>query len=131
MIVLDTHAWVWWVASPEQLSEAARERIGLEVAEGGIHVSAISCWEVSLLVRKGRLALSLDVADWIAKTEALPFVRFLPIDNRIALRSNSLAGDFHDDPADRLIVATALILGAPLITRDTRILAYPHVQALW
>ena len=82
-------------------------------------------------MRKGRLALTLDVADWIAKTEALPCVRFVPVDNRIALRANSLPGDLHDDPADRLIVATALILGATLITRDTRILAYPHVQTLW
>jgi PIN domain nuclease of toxin-antitoxin system len=131
LIVLDTHAWIWWVARPEELSPAARASIGLEVEESGIHVSAISCWEIALLVRKGRLALTLDVADWIAKTEALPFVHFVPIDNRIALRSVSLPGDFHDDPADRLIVATALILGATLITKDARIQAYPHVETQW
>ncbi|HVT61351.1 MAG TPA: type II toxin-antitoxin system VapC family toxin [Thermoanaerobaculia bacterium] len=129
--MLDTHAWIWWVASPEQISQAARARISLEVEAAGIHVSAISCWEISLLVRKGRLALTLDVADWIAKMEALPFVHFVPIDNRIALRSNSLPGDFHDDPADRLIVATALTLGATLITKDARIHAYPHAETLW
>jgi PIN domain nuclease of toxin-antitoxin system len=131
VIVLDTHAWVWWVASPDQMSPAARERIALEAEAGVIHVSAMSCWEVSLLVRKGRLALTLDVGDWIAATEALPFIRFVAVDNRIALRSNALPGDFHDDPADRLIVATALTLGATLITKDARLLAYPHVEALW
>jgi PIN domain nuclease of toxin-antitoxin system len=131
LILLDTHAWIWWVASSEQLSPAAAARIHLEVEARGIHISAISCWEISLLVKKGRLALTLDVGDWIAKTEALPFVHFVPIDNRIALRSNALPGDLHDDPADRLLVATALILGATLITKDDRLRAYPHVETLW
>lgn len=131
MIVLDTLAWVWWAASPERLSKPARARIDREIEEGAVHVSAISCWEVSLLVRRGRLALSLDVADWIATMETLPFLRFVPIDNRIALRSNSLAGDLHEDPADRLIVATAQTLGAALITKDARLQSYPHVETVW
>ena len=131
MIVLDTHAWIWWVAHPDQLSQSARARIELEVEESGIHVSAISCWEIALLVRKGRLELALDTADWIAEAEALPFVQFVPVDNRIALRSNALPGDLHDDPADRLIIATALTIGATLITKDARLRAYPHVETLW
>ena len=131
MIVLDTHALIWWVAQPELLSPSARARIDRETEEAGIRVSAISCWEIALLVRKKRLALSLDVADWIANAEALPFVQFVPIDNRIALRSNALPGDLHDDPADRVITATALTLGATLITKDARLHAYPHVETLW
>ena len=131
MIVLDTHAWIWWVGDPAQISPAAAVRIAAESERGGIQVSAISCWEISLLARKGRLVLTLEVADWIAKTEALPFVHFVPVDNHIALRSNSLPGDLHDDPADRLIVATALTLGATLITKDARLIAYPHVETLW
>jgi PIN domain nuclease of toxin-antitoxin system len=131
LIVLDTHAWIWWIAQPEQISQPAQARIALEVEESGIHVSAISCWEIALLVRKGRLALTLDVADWIASVEALAFVHFVPIDNRIALRSNALPGELHDDPADRLITATALTLGATLITKDARLHAYPHVETLW
>jgi len=70
----------------------------------------------SLLVEKGRLELSIDVSDWVRKTEGLPFVRFAPLDNTIALRSVSLPVDFHADPADRIITATAMTMGIPLVT---------------
>ncbi|HET9210615.1 MAG TPA: type II toxin-antitoxin system VapC family toxin, partial [Thermoanaerobaculia bacterium] len=101
MIVLDTHAWVWWVANPEQLSPSARQRIDSEAEKGPVLVSSISAWEVALLVRKGRLELTMDVEDWIAKSESLPILNFIPVDNRIAVLSNHLPGELHDDPADR------------------------------
>jgi PIN domain nuclease of toxin-antitoxin system len=131
LIVLDTHAWVWWVSTPEQLSGVARNGIDQARQRGEICISSISAWEVSLLVRKGRLELTIPVDDWIAKSEALPFIRFVPLDNRIAYRSNYLPGDLHEDPADRIIVATALTLGAPLVSRDTKIRDYPHVKTIW
>lgn len=131
MIVLDTHTWVWWVSTPEQLSGVARNEIDQARQRGEICISSISAWEVSLLVRKGRLELTTPVDDWIAKSEALPFIRFVPLDNRIAYRSNYLPGDLHEDPADRIIVATALTLGAPLVSRDTKIRDYPHVKTIW
>jgi PIN domain nuclease of toxin-antitoxin system len=131
LIVLDTHAWVWWVSSPEQISAPAREAIDSAMERGEIFVSSISCWEIALLVRKGRLELTMSVEDWVARSEALPFVQFAPFDNRIALRSNQLPGELHEDPADRAIIATALTLGAPLVSRDTKIRAYPHVKTVW
>jgi PIN domain nuclease of toxin-antitoxin system len=131
LIVLDTHVWVWWVASPDMLSPAAAAGIDRAIEEDGLHVSAISCWELSLLVRKGRLELTMDVADWIAGSAALPFLRFVPVDRRTATRANQLAGDLHEDPADRLIIATALTLGATLVTKDLRIRDYAHVPTLW
>lgn len=131
MIVLDTHTWIWWIASPEQISDRAREEIERGMESEEIYVSSISSWEVSLLVRKGRLKLALPVEDWIARSEALPFLHFVPLDNRIALRSNHLPGDFHDDPADRIIVATSMMLGASLVSRDLRIQAYHHVKTIW
>ena len=72
--------------------------------------------------------------DWVgsaAACEALPSVRYVPVDNRIALRSVLLPDPLHDDPADRIIIATALQLGATLITRDDKLRAYPHVETLW
>lgn len=131
MIVLDTHIWLWWLSNPENLSPAATEAINNNIQDNGIVISSISTWEIALLVTRGRLVLSIDHRDWIRKTEGLSFVRFMPVDNTIALRSISLPSDFHPDPADRIIVATALTMGLPLVTRDEKILNYPHLQTIW
>ena len=84
-----------------------------------------------MLVARGRLELTLDVADWVAKSEALPFLAFVPLTNAIAIRSVRLPGEFHEDPADRIIVATAMTMGAPVVSKDTKIRSYPHVEAVW
>jgi PIN domain nuclease of toxin-antitoxin system len=108
-----------------------QELIEHHIGTQGVHVSSISAWEVALLVRRGRLELSMDVADWVAKSEALPFLRFVPVDNGIALRSVLLPAPLHNDPADRIIIATTLQLGATLITKDEKLRAYPHVRTAW
>ena len=131
MIVLDTHAWIWWLANPDEISRAAREAIDRAMEKEEVLISSISSWEIALLVRKGRLELTMPVEDWVARSEALPFIQFVPLDNRIALRSNHLPGEIHDDPADRIIIATALTLGAPLVSKDTRIRDYLHVETIW
>lgn len=84
-----------------------------------------------MLVEKGRLELTLDVQDWIAHTEAVACIEFIAITNHLALRSVTLPGPLHSDPADRLIVATARYLGVPLLTRDRKLHEYPHVETLW
>jgi PIN domain nuclease of toxin-antitoxin system len=127
LIVLDTHVWVWWNSDPAKLSATARAVI--EDAEE-LGVSAISCWEVSMLVAKGRLGLDRDLMTWVR--EALPeeFIRLLPISASIGVTAGALE-DFHGDPADRLIVATSLELGATLVTKDTDIRAYDRVKSIW
>ena len=99
--------------------------------EQTIRVSSISVWEVAQLVSRGRLELTMDVTDWIAKSESLPFLQFVPVDNRIALRSTRLPEPFHADPADRIIVATALSLGGTLVTKDDKLRRYQHVPTTW
>jgi PIN domain nuclease of toxin-antitoxin system len=131
MIVLDTHAWVWFVSNPELLSKKAERTIERAVVDNNVFISSISAWEVALLTSKKRLLLSMEVADWIKKSEMLPFVNFIPVDNFIAVKSVNLPQSFHSDPADRIIIATAISLGASLITKDERILKYPHVKTIW
>ncbi|MCK4618749.1 MAG: type II toxin-antitoxin system VapC family toxin [Desulfobacterales bacterium] len=131
MIVLDTHAWLWFVSNPELLSKKAKRTIERAVVDKNVFISSISAWEVALLTSKKRLLLSMEVADWIKKSEMLPFVNFIPVDNSIAVKSVNLSPPFHSDPADRIIIATAISLGASLITKDERILEYPHVKTIW
>ena len=132
VILLETHAWVWWVADPAHLPDAARHAIQESLDEGEpVRVSAISTWEVAMLVSRGRLELTTDVADWIAHNEAAPEITFVPVDNRIALRSVQLVDFDHRDPADRLIAATALGLNAVLLTADARLRAYAPLVTVW
>lgn len=130
MILLDTHALIWWADGSLELSRKARQRIDALLAGGGVHASAISCWEIGLLVAKGKLALSMPVKDWIARCEALPFLNFVPVDNAIALAATSLPGRPPKDPADRMIIATARAIGASIVTKDARIRAYA-VPTVW
>jgi len=131
MIVLDTHVWVLFVSNPELLSKRAKRSLDTSMEEKGILISSISTWEVALLVDKKRLRLTLDLTDWIAKSEALPFITFIPVDNSVAIKSVNLPQPLHNDPADRIIIATAISMGAPLVTKDKKLLKYPHVQTIW
>jgi PIN domain nuclease of toxin-antitoxin system len=131
MIVLDTHALLWWVEGAG-LSKQARAAIDRELEEQGeIVISAMSAWEVTLLVRKGRLALAIDVGSWFDKVRQINRVRFAPIDHKIGIAAADLPGEFHEDPADRMIVATARSLAAPLVTKDKLIRKYEHVKTIW
>ncbi|MGH7901173.1 MAG: type II toxin-antitoxin system VapC family toxin [Thermodesulfobacteriota bacterium] len=131
MIVLDTHVWVWWVSGIEELPLKIIRLIEKAIDQKAIYISCISVWEVAQLIERGRLQITLDVNNWVAKSEALPFVHFIPVDNAIALRSVQLPSPLHPDPADRIIIATALNLGFPLVTRDERLARYAHVQTIW
>lgn len=132
MIVLDTHALLWWATGDTaQLSPAATEAIEAQLGGGQIVVSSISAWELAMLVARDRIALSMDIDEWLAVLSQIEEVRFVPVDNEIAIKSVELPGEFHKDPADRIIVATARKLAAPLVTADDKIRNYPHVKTIW
>jgi PIN domain nuclease of toxin-antitoxin system len=131
VIVLDTHTLLWWVNDPSTLSMPAKQAIDAAVESRSVHVSSISAWEIALLVDRGRLRLALDVRDWICRCEALPFLTFVPLDNAIAVESVRLPDFPHADPADRIIAATTLSLGAVLVTKDDKLQNYPHVKTIW
>lgn len=131
MIVLDTHALVWWIGSDSQLSRKAAAAIRKELSGGHLGISTISAWEVGMLVAKGRLALGMDVDEWLDAIQAIRGVTMLPLTPKAALDSTRLPGSFHGDPADRMIVATARAENAALVTADRRIRAYRHVRTVW
>ena len=131
MIVLDTHAWIWFTSKPDVLSRKAKSAVDEAVKEKNVFVSSISAWEVALLVKNNRLQLSMDVTDWIAKSENLPFFQFIPVSNSIAVKSVNLPPPLHPDPADRIIIATALYTGAAIVTKDKKISDYAHVKTIW
>src|SRR3712207_3747168 len=129
LTVLDTHIWVWWVLDTARLS--AGHRRGVSQGGGdGLGVSIISCWEIALLEARGRLSLPVALETWLTTALAYPGVRLLPLTPRIALEATHLPGDFHRDPADQIIVATARVYDCPLITVDQRIVDYPHVRTI-
>ncbi len=131
MILLDTHALIWWVNDPSQLSTVAQSAIEEARKRNALYVSCISSWEIALLVQRNRLQLSLDVRDWLARCEALPFLSFMPVTTAIAVESTRLPDFPHADPADRIIVASALSLGAKLITKDEKIHQYRNQLSVW
>jgi PIN domain nuclease of toxin-antitoxin system len=129
VIVVDTHIWVWWANQTRALRRRHRDIID-EHAPTGLGVSVVSCWEVAKLVEKGRLKLSKPVSVWIDVALGLPYVVLLPLTPEIAIESSQLPPPIHADPADQLIVATARVLQAPLLTADKRLTDYPHVMTL-
>jgi PIN domain nuclease of toxin-antitoxin system len=128
LIVLDTHAWVWWAAEPEKLSSRAKKAI--EAADE-ISVSAISVWEVAMLVAKGRLELDRETLVWIRQALALPRVTLASLSPEIAVASTTLGTEFPGDPADRILAATALRHRAPLVTRDRRLRSMTALRTIW
>lgn len=120
-VLLDTHALVWLVNGDAQLSRRAQRRIA---AASPVWVSAITPWEIGMLVARGRLTLGKDALEWVEEVLALPGIRLAPLAPSIAVASTRLPGELHGDPADRLIAATARHLSVALVTADEKLLAY-------
>ena len=131
MIILDTHALVWLTSSPDDLSSNALKEVHKWNKKGEIYVSSVSIWEIALLIRKNKLEISIGLENWLKEVENTSSIRFVPIDNKIAVDSVFLPGVFHDDPADRIIVATARSLNAIIITKDNKIRNYKYVKTIW
>jgi PIN domain nuclease of toxin-antitoxin system len=131
MIIIDTHVWLWLLHDPSQLSNAARAQIEIKEAQNGILVSAISVWEIAVKSSLGKLALPLPIDDWYALAKSHSGIVIEALNPEDAIASTQLPGDFHKDPADRIIVAMARRYNVPLITCDNNILKYSHVKTIW
>jgi PIN domain nuclease of toxin-antitoxin system len=120
LVLLDTHALIWLDQDAAALGKTARHRADEALKVGRLVVSAISFWETAMLAAKGRIEMTLPPAAW--RRELLRSgLREIPVDGAIGIAAAQL-GDFHGDPADRLIVATAQIVAAELITADRQVL---------
>ncbi len=128
MIILDTHVLVWWLNEPKKLSKSAARALKQTRRIG---ISAITPWEFSMLVAKGRLEVDRPALEWLRDALAEPRVELMPLTPAIAVQSTRLGAQFHGDPADMLIVATAQLEGAPLVTKDQRILEFDGVETIW
>lgn len=131
MIVLDTHIWLWWLHDPARLSLPADKLIKQEQESGALLISAISVWEVAVKVQSGKLAIPMDINRWYELAKSYPATVIEPLSPVDAIASTQLPGDFHKDPADRIIISLARRLGVPLLTCDSKILAYEHVTTIW
>ena len=124
-ILLDTHVWIWSQESPDQLGPNARNVLADE--SNALFVSTVSSLEIARLLEGGRLRLAGRLQTWISESIDALLANTIPLTHEIAIATYDLPGEFHRDPADRMLVATAAVHDFTLITADERILACPHL----
>lgn len=129
MIVFDTHALLWWTLDPEKLSHTARS-ICAGIEEQGAYMSSISIWELGVKIRNEKLDIGMSIRQYAERVQRLGCVETIPVDESVWIRNLELEWD-HRDPADRTIVATALILGLPLLSKDDAIRSYHGIESIW
>lgn len=132
-LLLDTHVWIWLMLASTELAVSSRAAIDRAAGSGQLRVAAISVWEAALLGSRGRIALGRPIAQWITAAISAPGLSIEPLLPEIAVEACCLPEAFHRNPVDRMIVATARITGAALMTRDRQILDYAsrgHLTAI-
>jgi PIN domain nuclease of toxin-antitoxin system len=134
LLLLDTHCWLWaQLGLIQRLSKAALQAIRSAECDGNLRISVISIWELAMLENRGRVALPMNIRTWVDQALSKPGIAITPLTPEIMIESVHLPGELHGDPADRMLTATARVLGATLVTKDDRLLRYSklrHVRAL-
>lgn len=129
-LLLDTHIWVRYLQGDPNLPRAIVRAVETARGRGAAFLSAISIWEVAVLVGKRRLNLPLDVEIWIERSLQLPGIQLLAFSPKIAIETARLPDPMHKDPADRILVATALVENLQLVTLDRDILRFARATNL-
>jgi PIN domain nuclease of toxin-antitoxin system len=127
-VLLDTHVWIWWVLGQKGLPR--RQRARLDAMRTPPLVSDVSLWEAQIMFAKKRLPLDMPFDRWLYRATRPAVVTMIRITPSVAVQLNELPDDFHADPADRIIVATALAAGVPLLTYDRKI-RRSNIVPLW
>lgn len=128
MLLLDTHALVWLASDLKQLTKKATRRIEAEVS--ALYLSPISALEIALLVKRDRLLLPVPPLEFVDRALANHGIQEVPFDRRIAVASAMLP-DIHNDPFDRIIIATAMLCDMTILTKDKTIPTYPNIRTVW
>jgi PIN domain nuclease of toxin-antitoxin system len=132
MILLDTHVLVWWVdGDTRKLSRKARQALEQNSTRSELLVASTSIFEIATLERRGRLRFKIPASEWLAQVRRLPEYRLEPLTDDIAERAGQFGDTFPGDPADRMIAATALLRGVPLVTYDERLRETGHLTTIW
>lgn len=131
MIVLDTHALLWWLGAADRLSATARRTLRQVSVARPATVSAISLFEIATAVRRGRLELTVPVEQWLGDACSLPELQIEPVTPEIAVAAGRFGDELHGDLGDRLIAATALVLALPLLTADHQLKAVAGLRTIW
>ncbi len=130
MVLLDTHVWWWSLTEPENLSDKAMAMIrGVNTDKR--FIASISIWEFAMMTAKKKIELKISPAKWLSRAIDVSGITVIDLSPDVAIDSCNLPGVFHKDPADRIIVAAARIHNLTLLTKDQKILDYPHVKSIW
>jgi PIN domain nuclease of toxin-antitoxin system len=127
VIVADTHTWLWWLSNRSMLSAAAREAL----AKDTVAVSPLTFWEVAMLAHKQRIELDALPLPWITEAVERSGTAILELSLEIAVLAGTLQSDRVRDPADRIIVATAMHHRLPLVTKDGQIQDGGLLETIW
>jgi PIN domain nuclease of toxin-antitoxin system len=122
MIVLDTHALIWWTLDPDRLSNTARKHC-LRLPKTGACISSISIWEIGIKVKRGHLDLGLTIDSFLGRLQRLSWLEIAPVTAANWIANVNLDWE-HRDPADRTIVALAQMRALPLLSKNETIRAY-------
>lgn len=126
-VLLDTHVWIWVSVEDKRSLSGKADRLLRQAKQKWI--SAISCWELAKLLEKKRISFSIPLVTWMRRSLNELSINIADLSPEIAVESAQL-NDFHNDPADQIIVATSRVLGMPLLTSDRRILDYTGVKTV-
>lgn len=127
-VLLDTHIWIWSQECPEEFGTEALAL--LSGPDTKVYISTVSSVEISRLIWGGRLALAGSLRTWIHESLSMLLAETAPLSHEVSVLAYELPGDFHRDPADRMLVATAMAHDLLFMTADERILSYQHVRSI-
>lgn len=130
MVLLDTHVWWWALNEPKKLSKKAHKLIK-ETPPDNRAIASISMWEFSMMVSTGKVEIKIPTDQWLDQAVNTTGIEVYDLNPKVAAESCNLPGEFHKDPADRIITATARINDITLITKDRKIIDYPYVRTVW